>query len=279
MQRLSQTQGTANPSAMRSVSGIFYVQGVAYMPAVYQSRELSVMGNSVPCVGLRRGQDGTPLFFVPQSLKLHKMKKLKSKGTYPPVVGFSECDYSTALNLEGEEWKTIPVKELCGYYEASNFGRLRSKERIIGNRHYNPMILKCRTNKDGYLRICFKRHGSYFVHRLIAYAWFGVSSMSIDHINGKKQDNRVCNLEYVTHFENMRRAVANGLIDYKAIGRFNSNRLRSLGVTKLSNEQVLNIRQKYTSNNISVKDLAITYNCSVTTIYEAIRGEKAYKNI
>ena len=74
LQRLSQTQRAVVPSVMRSVSGIFYAQDVAYMPAVHQPRELSVMGNSALCVGLRRGKWRTA-FIVPQSLKLHKMKR------------------------------------------------------------------------------------------------------------------------------------------------------------------------------------------------------------
>ena len=88
MQRLSQSQRAAIPSAMLSVTGFSFAQGVAYMPAVCQPRELSIMGSSALCVGLRRGK-WPPLFFVPQSLKLHKMKNTnKTTGRDPKSITF-----------------------------------------------------------------------------------------------------------------------------------------------------------------------------------------------
>ena len=36
------------------------------------------------------------------------------------------------------------------------------------------------------------------VHRLIAYAYFGVSSLTVNHKDGNKENNSVFNLEYMT---------------------------------------------------------------------------------
>jgi len=61
-------------------------------------------------------------------------------------------------------------------------------------------------DKDGYLVICSNLSGkikNYRVHRLIWVYVYGQISNQIDHINGVRDDNRLCNLREVTHQQNM----------------------------------------------------------------------------
>ena len=55
---------------------------------------------------------------------------------------------------------------------------------------------------------------TYLVHRLMMAAKIGRmldSSEHVNHINGNTQDNRMCNLEIVTHQQNVKHAVDNKL--------------------------------------------------------------------
>ena len=61
-------------------------------------------------------------------------------------------------------------------------------------------------DKDGYVVTCTSLGGKpkhYRVHRLIWVYVHGQITDHIDHINGIRDDNRLCNLREVTHHQNM----------------------------------------------------------------------------
>lgn len=61
-------------------------------------------------------------------------------------------------------------------------------------------------DKDGYLVTCTSLGGkpkNYRVHRLVWVYVHGQITNHIDHINGIRDDNRLCNLREVTHQQNM----------------------------------------------------------------------------
>lgn len=67
--------------------------------------------------------------------------------------------------------------------------------------------------RRGYLTFGIKRK-QYHVHAVVAKLFIGdrPDGMVVNHIDGNKHNNNVCNLEYVTHKENMAHARAAGLI-------------------------------------------------------------------
>ena len=116
--------------------------------------------------------------------------------------------------MEKEIWKP-----LAGYedsHEASNLGRIRSIDRVInsGSRwgrrpeKRKGRVLWQLTNPDGYQCVRIKKNSKvkeYRVHRLVALTFLGApldDSMEVNHKDGNKKNNRVDNLEWVTHREN-----------------------------------------------------------------------------
>lgn len=84
------------------------------------------------------------------------------------------------------------------YYEVFEDGTIYS---LKTNR-----FLKGHINQKGYISININGEKK-LLHRVIIEAFRGESDLTTDHINGKKTDNRIENLEYVTRAENTRRMI------------------------------------------------------------------------
>ncbi len=114
-----------------------------------------------------------------------------------------------------EEWKDIIGYE--GKYQVSNLGRIKSLCRVVQRKNghiqtINERILKPTISNKGYYMVSLDGK-TYTVHRLEALAFLGKSKLTVNHINGIKTDNRIENLEFVTHKENCIKAWQTGLCE------------------------------------------------------------------
>ena len=102
-----------------------------------------------------------------------------------------------------EIWKTVITEDgIYENYQVSNLGRVKSLN------YHREKILKQRKGKDGYLRINFYKNGkmkNYMVHRLVAMAFIpNISNYNcVDHRDTNKENNKLSNLTWVTHKQNM----------------------------------------------------------------------------
>lgn len=122
-----------------------------------------------------------------------------------------------------ELWRPIPGHE--SLYEASNLGRIRSKDHYIitkaGVRRFcegrvlKPVYEKGRNRNRASVFLCdggdMKR---YRIARLVAMAWCEgfKEGLTVDHVDGNSLNDRADNLEWVSLKENMQRACDLGLV-------------------------------------------------------------------
>lgn len=124
--------------------------------------------------------------------------------------------------MKGKEEIYIDIPGYRGHYQVSNFGMVKSISRKTkhpssktGFVLSKEKILKPKTNRYGYLEVCLYKHGkakTHKIHRLVTMAFCGKSGLEVNHIDGIKTNNKLNNLEYVTHKENMEHATANNLM-------------------------------------------------------------------
>ena len=116
--------------------------------------------------------------------------------------------------MENEIWKDIPGYE--GYYQVSNFGLIRSCDRLVvaangRTRFIKGKMIRSSYNNKGYLITHLCKNGviqGKCVHHFVALVFLGArpKGMDIDHINEDKTDNRACNLRYMSHHDNASRS-------------------------------------------------------------------------
>ena len=170
-----------------------------------------------------------------------------------------------------EEWKDI--SGFNGNYQISNFGRVKSKERVVSNsvRTYvkGEQILRTQTMKSGYKCVVLREGGKkklLKIHRLVATAFIPNPDHlpCVNHIDENKQNNFVENLEWCTFKYNTEHAIKNGLKPV-ACGN-NIQRVLQLNIRDLSINQVF--------DNIACASRSI--GCNESCIYGAIVQKRPY---
>lgn len=149
----------------------------------------------------------------------------------------------------------VPSRFLIDPENGTVYGRLGAK---IGSVH-----------GDGYVRLRRNSRADHqYAHRLVWETVYGPipRGFHIDHLNGQKADNRICNLDAVTPIENYTRAIANGLTP---IGEQKS-------CSKLTEADVLEIRR--TAGQIGPAEWARRLGVEPSTI-RAARDGKTWKNV
>ena len=161
-------------------------------------------------------------------------------------------------------------EDLKGYeesYQISDFGRIFTKRRLVGNQIYYGRELVPQLTNDGYLKVTLCKNGEskkFYLHRLVALQFIdnNTNLPQVNHKDGNKLNNTVTNLEWCTKIENQNHAVRTGLMQ----------RGQDRPSAKLTEEQVLEIYKL--KGILKSQDIANKYNVSKNTINCILRGSK-----
>lgn len=160
-----------------------------------------------------------------------------------------------------EVWRSVPGYE--GLYSISANGKVRSEAK-----HGRPArILQPSRSHNGYLRLYLCRNGrrhNFSVHQLVASAFMGPVPIGheVNHRDGDKSNNRVSNLAYVTHSENLRHAHRTGLL-HAPSGVYNTQ-------SKLNDDKVRQIRALH--GVLTTRQLAARFGVSQAAVSYVISG-------
>ncbi len=164
-----------------------------------------------------------------------------------------------------EHWRAIPGHE--DYYEASTEGRIRSWL-LIGSgrrkrRAESPLVMKLVPGSGGYLNVCIGEKNKKAVHVLILETFRGPAPDGTEaaHGNGNRQDNRLANLRWATHQENMDDQKLHGTV---SAGELNPN-------AKLTWARVNEMRDLYAAG-VPQSELVEIYGIKRSQVNKIVRG-------
>jgi hypothetical protein len=177
------------------------------------------------------------------------------------------------MTTDKERWEYIPG--LDNFYMANRLGKVKSIDRVIPFMKKHTIrrfgkILKTNIGRDGYEMVTINYNGSQktlYIHRLVAKTFVDnpENKLQVNHKNGIKTDNRVINLEWVTHSENTKHS-----FDY--LGRVAMTKqlqLKYRAVKVTATNLKTNKKTVFTSKKEAIEKLKI----SGTHIYLVARGK------
>ena len=136
------------------------------------------------------------------------------------------------MNYDNEIWKDIVIEmngviyDYTELYQVSNFGRVRSLDRIDSNGHrrIKGKVLKLKVNNKGYQYVGLYKDGKskqFYVHRIVATMFIPNHDnlLVINHRDENKNNNYVENLEWCTHKYNTNYGTRNERISKKRKGK------------------------------------------------------------
>lgn len=151
----------------------------------------------------------------------------------------------------------LDIKGYEGLYQVSQHGEIKSVARSgVG---LVDKIKAQTINNFGYKTVCLSKNNKvkrHLVHRIIATAFIpnDQDKPNINHINGNKQDNSICNLEWCSKSENVRHAMQTGLKkEYKKGIPLSDEHRKNISISLKGRKSPCGMRGKKWTNETRIK--------------------------
>jgi hypothetical protein len=180
--------------------------------------------------------------------------------------------------MKNEIWKD--VAGYVGYYEVSNYGKVRSVDRYVNNHKGERALRKGKVLTDtlddkGYVRYTFRMGKSKKMkrgHRLVAEAFIPNPNQYtiINHKDGNKANNHISNLEWCTHRQNSQHAESMGLVNHVK----GSNHHKAT----ITEDTVRAMRKLYAEGNHTQKQIAEEFSVHLSKAKHILAG-RTWKHV
>ena len=188
--------------------------------------------------------------------------------------------YETSMALRYAPEVYVNIRGYEGYYQVSNYGNVRSLDRVIKEKTGKPQtlkgrVLKQRINPGGYYYVGLGKNGSkatFAIHQLVAQAFIPnpKNKKTVNHMDGNKLNNSVANLEWSTYSENLEHAYKAGLRQAVKSSEVASKNYKR----KLTEQQVREIKRLLAAGNLTHKEIATKFGVARSTITEIKSGRR-----
>lgn len=188
------------------------------------------------------------------------------------------------MEAQHEIWKDVVGYE--SYYQISNYGNIKSKDRIRPyrktDRVYKGRLIKASMG-ERYMQVCLTKNSkekNHLLHRLVADAFLPnpLNKPCVDHINTDRTDNRVVNLRWCTFKENQcnhltRKHISNGKTGLKREKYIMSEeRKRNIAVAKSTPICAYDMNGSFVKQFQTVVDASLFAGVSRFAIYHQLKG-------
>jgi len=190
------------------------------------------------------------------------------------MYNYKNPEFYQLEDFYNEIWRNIKGYE--GYYQISNYGRVKSLKRAIkqGRRYVtvNEKIIKPFLTKNGYLRVNLSKNGkdSFLLIGRIVLSTFKSNKKGLvcHHINGNKLDNRINNLFWISRSKHT---------EFHNYYNPRNNKGERNGRSKLLSKDIMKIKLLFL-NGLSYKEISRFYNVKPYAIGSILR-RRTWKHI